>query len=229
MQRTLRTIIRRTIPGCNTKIRCFSEAATVNKRIVFGSRNQGKITEFGALLKDEAVTLLSWNDFDHPFSVNEDGETFWENAFKKAETTARITGEVSIADDSGLEVDYLNGKPGVFSARYAGPEASDQENNLRLLRELQGVPRSQRGARFVCAIAICAPDGTGEWVEGECRGSITESPRGEQGFGYDPLFFSPALGKTFAELSQEEKNRISHRAQAVSKLRPLLRRYLRDG
>jgi len=201
----------------------------VKKRVVFGSRNQGKIREFRALLKDEAVTILSWNDFDHPFSVNEDGETFRENAFKKAGITARITGEVSIADDSGLEVDYLNGRPGVFSARYAGPEASDEENNLRLLQELQGVPLSQRGARFVCAIAICTPDETGEWVEGECRGYITESPQGEQGFGYDPLFFAPALGKTFAELSHEEKNRISHRAQAANKLRPLLRRYLRGG
>jgi len=201
----------------------------VKKKVVFGSRNQGKIREFRALLKDEAVTLLSWNDFDHPFSVNEDRETFWENAFKKAETTARITGEVSIADDSGLEVDYLNGRPGVFSARYAGPTASDEENNVRLLQELKGVPLSQRGARFVCAIAICAPDGTWEWVEGECRGYITELPQGEQGFGYDPIFLAPELGKTFAELSHEEKNRISHRARAADKLRPLLRRYLREG
>ncbi len=201
----------------------------MKKKVVFGSQNLGKIREFRTLLKDEAVTLLSWNDFDHPFSVNEDRETFWENAFKKAETTARITGEVSIADDSGLEVDYLNGRPGVFSARYAGPTARDEENNARLLQELQGVPLSQRGARFVCAIAICAPDGTWEWVEGECRGYITELPQGEQGFGYDPIFFAPELGKTFAELSHEEKNRISHRARAADKLRPLLRRYLREG
>ena len=201
----------------------------MKKKVVFGSRNQGKIREFRTLLKDEAVTLLAWNDFDHPFSVNEDGETFWENAFKKAETTARITGEVSIADDSGLEVDYLNGRPGVFSARYAGPTARDEENNVLLLQELNGVPLSQRRARFVCAIAICAPDGTWEWVEGECRGYITESPQGEQGFGYDPIFFSSELGKTFAELSHEEKNRISHRARAADKLRPLLRRYLREG
>jgi XTP/dITP diphosphohydrolase len=201
----------------------------VKKHLVFGSQNQGKVREFHALLKDENVALLSWNDFDHPFSVNEDGETFWENAFKKAETTARITGEVSIADDSGLEVDYLNGRPGVFSARYAGPQANDEENNVLLLQELNGVPLSQRGARFVCAIAIYAPDGTWEWVEGEYRGYITESPQGEQGFGYDPLFFAPELGKTFAELSHEEKNRISHRARAADKLRPLLRRYLREG
>jgi XTP/dITP diphosphohydrolase len=201
----------------------------MEKRVVFGSRNQGKVREFYDLLKEEAITLLSWNDFDHSFSVNEDGKNFWENAFKKAETTARITGEISVADDSGLEVDYLNGRPGVFSARYAGPNASDEANNVHLLKELHGVPLSQRGARFVCAIAICAPDGAWDWVEGECRGYITESPQGDQGFGYDPLFFAPGLGKTFAELSHEEKNRISHRARAVENLLPLLRGYLRKA
>ena len=216
------------MPVCPTK-GCFSEASTVNKRIVFGSRNQGKIREFRALLKDEAITLLSWNDFDHPFSVNEDGKTFWENALKKADITARITGEVSIADDSGLEVEYLNGRPGVFSARYAGPEASDEENNLRLLQELQGVPRSQRGARFVCAIAICAPDGTGEWVEGDCPGSITEAPRGEQGFGYDPIFYLPDLDKTMAELPPSIKNQVSHRGQAARKAYQVLERIRRDS
>jgi XTP/dITP diphosphohydrolase len=199
----------------------------MTQRVVFGSGNQGKVREFQTLLKKEAITLLSWNDFDRSFSVTEDGKTFWENAFKKAEATARITGELSIADDSGLEVDYLHGRPGIFSARYAGPNASDNENNSRLLRELQGVPLSQRGARFICAIAICAPDGAWEWVEGECRGYITESPQGDQGFGYDPLFFAPDLGKTFAALGHEEKNQISHRARAVDKLRPILREYLR--
>ncbi|MFH0811770.1 MAG: XTP/dITP diphosphatase [Pseudomonadota bacterium] len=195
------------------------------KKVVLGTRNQGKIAEFRTLLAGEKLTLLSWKDFDHPFLVNEDGKTFWENALKKAELTARITGEVAIADDSGLEVDFLKGRPGVLSARYAGPEASAVEKNAKLLDELKDVPPPQRGARFVCALVIYAPNGRWEWMEGECRGMITDSPRGKHGFGYDPLFLIPELGKTFAELGPEVKNRISHRAQAVNKLRPLLERF----
>jgi XTP/dITP diphosphohydrolase len=197
----------------------------MGKKLVLGSRNPGKIKEFHALLKGETLTLLSWRDFPYPFSVKEDGKTFQENALKKAKTTARITGEIAIADDSGLEVDFLDQQPGILSARYAGPEASEEDNNAKLLRELKGVPPSKRGARFVCAIVICTPEGNWDWVEGECRGIITESPRGEQGFGYDPIFFVPELGKTFAELSPEEKNRISHRARAMDKLRPILKKY----
>ena len=198
------------------------------RAVVLGTRNQGKLNEFKALFSKEALILHSWKDFDHTFLVNEDGKTFWENALKKAEITTRITGEVSVADDSGLEVDAISGRPGIFSARYAGPEASDGENITKVLGELRGVPSSQRGARFVCVLVIFAPDGRWEWVEGECRGVITDSPRGQSGFGYDPIFLVPELGKTFAELDQEEKNRISHRAQAVNKLRPLLKKYLSD-
>ena len=201
----------------------------MGKKLVLGSRNLGKIKEFQALLKGENLILLSWQDFPYPFSVKEDGKTFQENALKKAETTARITGEIAIADDSGLEVDFLNQRPGILSARYAGPKANEEDNNAKLLQELKGVPLSKRGARFVCAIVICTPEGNWDWVEGECRGIITESPRGDQGFGYDPIFFVPELGKTFAELSPEEKNRISHRAQAVEKLRPLLKKYFPEG
>jgi non-canonical purine NTP pyrophosphatase, rdgB/HAM1 family len=197
----------------------------MTKKIVLGTRNQGKIAEFRALLADEDVALLSWKDFDYPFSVVEDGKTFWENALKKAELTARITGEVSVADDSGLEITYLGQRPGVFSARYAGPDAGDEENNLKVLKELEGIPLFERGARFVCALAIYSPDGKWDWVEGECKGLIIDSFRGGNGFGYDPLFLVPDLGKTFAELSQEEKNRISHRARAMEKLRPLLKKY----
>ena len=197
----------------------------MTKKIVLGTRNQGKIAEFRALLADEDVTLLSWKDFDYPFSVVEDGKTFWENALKKAELTARITGEVSLADDSGLEIAYLGQRPGVFSARYAGPQARDEDNNTKVFQEMRGVPLSERGARFVCAIVLYTPDGAWEWVEGESPGVITESPRGSNGFGYDPLFLVLDLGKTFAELSQEEKNRISHRARAMEKLRPHLKKY----
>jgi len=197
----------------------------MGKKIVLGTRNAGKVAEFQRLLADEDIVLLSWRDYDYPFSVVEDGNSFWENARKKAELTARITGEVAIADDSGLEVRYLNGKPGVFSARYAGPEATDEENNAKLLQQLKGVPEDKRQARFVCAIVICSPSGEWEWVEGECWGIIAEVPRGENGFGYDPVFLVPEMGKTFAELSPEEKNQISHRSRAIEKLRPLLGKY----
>lgn len=198
----------------------------MKKEMVFGSWNQGKAREFEALLGEEEIRLLSWKDFDYPFSVEEDGTTFRENALKKASVTAKITGAVSLADDSGLEVEYLQGRPGIFSARYAGPAAQDAENIAKVLEELQGVPGAHRKARFVCVIAICTPEGQCKWVEGECGGVITEAPRGSQGFGYDPIFLVPELGKTFAELEPEEKNRISHRAQAVHKVRPLLREYL---
>ena len=197
----------------------------MTKKLVLGTRNQGKILEFSAFLADEDVTLLSWKDFDYPFSVVEDGKTFWENALKKAELTARITGEVSLADDSGLEITYLGQRPGIFSARYAGPQASDEDNNIKVFQEMRGVALSERGARFVCAVVIYAPDGKWERVEGECPGVITESPRGRKGFGYDPLFLVPELGKTFAELNQEEKNLISHRARAMERLHPLLKKY----
>jgi XTP/dITP diphosphohydrolase len=195
------------------------------KKIVLGTKNKGKLSEFKALLADEDITFFSWRDYDYSFSVIEDGKTFWENALKKAELTARITNEVSIADDSGLEVQYLNQCPGIFSARYAGPNASDEENNLKVLKKLENVPLIERGARFVCALVIYSPDGKWDWVEGECKGLIIDSFRGENGFGYDPLFLVPDLGKTFAELGQEEKNRISHRTRAVEKLRPLLKKY----
>jgi XTP/dITP diphosphohydrolase len=194
--------------------------------IVVGTRNQGKLKEFESLFSQDTLMLRSWKDYNQDFDLTEDGNAFWENAFKKAEITARMTGEVSIADDSGLEVDALSGRPGIFSARYAGQKASDEENIAKVLGEVATVPLSQRGARFVCALVIFAPDGRWEWVEGECRGVITDSPRGRAGFGYDPIFLVPKLGKTFAELSPEVKNRISHRAQAVNKIRPLLEKYL---
>ncbi|HPD60453.1 MAG TPA: XTP/dITP diphosphatase [Thermodesulfobacteriota bacterium] len=197
----------------------------MTKKLVLGTRNQGKLAEFQLLLAGEDITLFSWNDFDYPFSVVEDGKTFWENAYKKAELTARITNEVSIADDSGLEINYLDQRPGVFSSRYAGYHASDEDNNTKVLQEMRGVPLSERKARFVCAIVICSPDGKWDRVEGACSGVIIESFRGKNGFGYDPIFLVPDLGKTFAELSQEEKNRISHRARAIEKLRPLLKKY----
>ena len=202
------------------------QSMPMSEDVVLGTNNQGKAREFQALLGSEEFSLLSWKDFDKPITVVEDGETFLENAMKKAEETARVTGLLAIADDSGLEVDYLKGAPGVYSARYAGAEATDQDNYEKLLEELKEVPDEQRVARFVCVIAVCSPDGTKDWVEGECRGVITDAPRGGQGFGYDPVFYFPALGKTFAEISAEEKNQVSHRAEAIRKLRPVLKKFL---
>jgi len=198
----------------------------MKKTVILGTRNRGKVREFQDLLGSEEFTLRSWQDLSQPVSVVEDGKTFLENALKKARITAQVAGEIALADDSGLEVEFLQGRPGIYSARYAGPEATDEENYRRILAELNGVPDEQRGARFVCVIALCTPDGKEEWVEGDCRGFITEAPVGEQGFGYDPVFFYPPYGRTFAQLSTEDKNRVSHRAEAIRKLRPVLSKYL---
>jgi XTP/dITP diphosphohydrolase len=162
--------------------------------------------------------------------VEEDGETFAANAAKKAREVAAAAGLPALADDSGLEVDALDGAPGVRSARYAGAGHDDAANNRRLLAELAGVPTARRTARFRCAVALADPRGplgdTVEIREGACAGVILESPRGHNGFGYDPLFLYPELGRTFAELSLEEKGRLSHRARALAAMLPVLRAYL---
>lgn len=172
------------------------------------------------------VRILSLTDFPSVLPVEEDGRTFLANALQKARAVARDTGTLTIADDSGLEVDYLQGKPGVCSARFAGEGASDAENNRKLLRLLDDVPPSQRGAAFRCVIAIVDPHGKESWVEGACSGVIGDSEKGTQGFGYDPLFVIPALGKTLAELPLEEKNRISHRGKALAALKAVLKDFL---
>lgn len=169
------------------------------------------------------VQVLSLTDLLPLPPVTEDGRTFRENALKKARGAARHTGIVAIADDSGLEVDYLRGEPGVRSARFAGEAASDADNNRKLLQCLAGVPPAQRGAAFRCVIAVVAPQGQEAWVEGTCKGVIGEQARGTQGFGYDPLFIIPELGKTLAELPLEEKNRISHRGKALAALKEVLK------
>lgn len=172
------------------------------------------------------VQILSLTDFPSLLPVEEDGRTFLENALQKARAVARHTGRLTIADDSGLEVDYLQGKPGVCSARFAGEGASDADNNRKLLQLLDGIPASQRGAAFRCVIAIVDPTGKESWVEGACSGVIGDSEKGRQGFGYDPLFVIPALGKTLAELPLEEKNRISHRGKALAALKAVLKDFL---
>ena len=194
--------------------------------IIIATSNQNKLKEFKALLKDYKVSLLSLKDFPQIPAVVEDGKSFYENALKKATTVARCTGKLTIADDSGIEVEALGGKPGVYSSRFAGEDASDEENNARLLKELQGIPPDKRGACFKCVLVIAKPEGETAFVEGECRGTIIEELRGHYGFGYDPLFLVPEYNKTFSEITPEEKNKISHRAKALQKLLKLLPNYL---
>lgn len=193
-------------------------------RIVLASKNRGKIREIGHLLEDMPVELLSPDTFEGMPAVTEDGLTFLDNALKKAKQVSEYTGEIALADDSGLEVDFLDGRPGVHSARYSGEHATDADNNSKLLKELAGVPPEKRGAGFVCALALHYPDGRHESFEGRWRGIIHDAPLGTGGFGYDPVFYLPEYGLTVAQLPLDEKNSISHRARALDKLR----RYLQD-
>jgi XTP/dITP diphosphohydrolase len=195
--------------------------------LVMATRNPGKIREIKELLQDLGVTLLSLADFPHLPEIPEEGATFAENAAAKALAVARLTGFPALADDSGLAVDALGGAPGVFSARYAldrtAPDPpTDADNWQKLLEELQDVPWSQRGARFVCEIALAWPDGRLLRARGECRGVIALKPRGEMGFGYDPVFWVPEYEATMAQLGPAIKNRISHRARALAALKDLL-------
>jgi XTP/dITP diphosphohydrolase len=184
--------------------------------IVLATRNEGKVKELRRVLGDFAIDLRSLNDFGPIPEAVEDGDTFDENAYKKALFTARVLGLPAIADDSGLVVEALDGAPGVYSARYAGDNATDAENTQKLLREMAG--QTNRKAAFHCVISIAVPSGPALTYEGKCEGTITTEPSGSDGFGYDPVFFSPELGKTFAESSIEEKNRISHRGRALQEI-----------
>jgi XTP/dITP diphosphohydrolase len=188
----------------------------LDRPIVLATRNTGKIREFKRLLGDFPVEIKSVKDFGPLPPVVEDGETFEDNAVVKARQTARILGLPAIADDSGLEVAALGGAPGIRSARFAGDKASDNENNLKLLDALKGA--GDRTARFVCVLAIAVPRGPALLYEGVCEGCITEEMQGNNGFGYDPVFYYPPFGKTFAELSADEKNRVSHRGKALAEL-----------
>lgn len=197
------------------------------RTLVVATRNKKKLRELAALLADLPVQVVDLGAFPGAPEVEETGATFAENARLKAVAAARYTGHWAVADDSGLEVDALDGRPGVWSARFAGPGATDDDNNKLLLKLLEGVPPRRRRARFRCAIAIASPEGE-TWVdEGVCEGVITDGPRGEGGFGYDPLFLVPELDRTFAELPPEEKNRISHRARALALARKRLVRLWR--
>ena len=189
------------------------------KKIVFASRNRGKIKEIQEMLRGSRVSLFSLEDYPDLPEILEDGNSFLENALKKARTIAELTGETVLADDSGLEVAALHGAPGIYSARYAGEESSDTSNILKLLNDLRGVPPAGRKAFFRCVLILCRPDGRYETFDGCWEGRITEAPAGQNGFGYDPVFYLREKGVTVAELPAEVKNRISHRAQAVAKLK----------
>ena len=196
--------------------------SSASRRILLATRNGGKLQEVRDLLSDLPVEIVSLADFPDAPDVAEDGFTFRDNALQKARVFARWSGRMALADDSGLEVDGLGGRPGVWSARYAGEGANDDANNRKLLGELVGVPTERRTARFRCVLALVHPDGR-EWVvEGSCEGRIASEPRGKQGFGYDPLFLVTELDKTFAELGPQIKNRTSHRAKALQEMRAIM-------
>ncbi len=194
--------------------------------------NQGKVAELRALLALHLdlsrISLLTPRDWPSALpEVSEDGVTFAENALLKARALANATGLVALADDSGLCVDALGGRPGIYSARWAGPEATDSDRNMHLLSEMHDVPMEQRQAHYVCAIALAAPDGQFATAEGVCSGLILVEPAGDGGFGYDPLFLLPQFQRTMAELTAEEKNRVSHRAKAITKIASALADLLR--
>lgn len=190
---------------------------TERQLLVLASRNAGKTGELRGLLKNFPVELKNLGDFGSIPPVEEDGTTFDKNAYKKAAFTAKVLGLPTLADDSGLEVDALGGLPGVHSARYAGPNASDTDNSAKLSSEMKG--KTNRAATFVCVISIAVPLGMALTYEGRCEGLIAEAPAGENGFGYDPLFYYPPLKRTFAQLSVEEKNQVSHRGKAMAQLK----------
>jgi len=187
------------------------------KPIILATGNRGKIKEFNELLSGFDIDIKSLLDFGPIPPIIEDGQTFEDNAYKKAHETAKVLGFPALADDSGLVVEALKGEPGVRSARYAGDQATDRENNLKLLQAMEG--RDNRKAAFECVIAIAVPWGPALIYEGRCEGEIAAEPSGSRGFGYDPIFYYPPLNKTFASLSLAEKNRVSHRGRAMSELK----------
>jgi len=190
--------------------------------VLLATSNLHKLDEYRAIFSDLPVRLLSLRDIHMASEVEETGSTFAENAELKARTYAHMSQMLTLADDSGLEIDALNGAPGVYSARYLGGETSYEERFRVILERMKDLPLDQRSARFRCVIALAEPSGTIQSVEGNVEGVIADYPRGTHGFGYDPIFLLPELGKTFAELEPEYKNRISHRARAARLARRLL-------
>jgi len=191
--------------------------------IIIATGNRHKVAEINDILADLNIKVIPMTDFpQHPKTV-EDGKTLQENAAKKAKEAAAFFKKWALADDTGLEVDYLNGDPGVYSARYAGDGCTYDDNNRKLLTALKDAPKDKRGAQFRCVIAVSSPEGETTFAEGKIFGIITEHLAGDKGFGYDPVFFVPEQNKTFAELNADVKNKISHRAQALQKMKEIIK------
>ncbi|NLZ28336.1 MAG: XTP/dITP diphosphatase [Firmicutes bacterium] len=195
------------------------------KKLIVATYNEGKAAEIRDILAGLPLEIVFLKEVEGAPVVVEDGENFTDNALKKARQISTFCGEITLADDSGLEVDALGGRPGVKSARYAGADADDLQNNLLLLEELKEVPQERRGARFTCVLAIVSPDGIAEIIEESCQGTIASAPRGERGFGYDPLFIFEGGELTFAEMGSKKKNMVSHRGKALRRLRPVIERF----
>jgi XTP/dITP diphosphohydrolase len=198
----------------------------MENKIIFATGNEGKMREVREILADLGMEILSMKEAGVSMDIVEDGITFEENARIKARAVQKATGALVLADDSGLAVDYLNGEPGVYSARYMGEDTSYVIKNKSIIDRLKGIEGSARSARFCCAIAAVFPDGSEAVTEGIIEGVIAESPSGEGGFGYDPIFYLPERGMTTAELSAEEKNSVSHRGNALRKMKPLIKDWL---
>ncbi len=196
-------------------------------QIIFATGNADKMREIREIMADFPVEILSMKEAGITAEIVENGRTFEENAVIKAETIRNLTGKLVLADDSGLEIDYLGGEPGIYSARYMGEDTSYHVKNAALIGRLEGVPDEKRTARFVCAVAAAFPDGTTQTVRGTIEGIIGYQEEGENGFGYDPIFYVPSYGCTTASLPPEEKNRISHRGNALRKIRPVIAEWLK--
>lgn len=183
--------------------------------ILIATNNFGKVKEIKEILDISKIKILTMKDFPPLPKIVEDGKTYQENAFKKARKTSEYTGKICLADDSGLEIDYLKGKPGIYSSRWGN---SDEERINKVLKFIENVPKNKRNAKFVCAVVLVFPNGKIYMVKEECKGIITFNPKGEHGFGYDPIFLVPEYDKTFAELGDKIKNRISHRGKAMRRM-----------
>ena len=197
-------------------------------QVIFATGNMDKMREIREIMADCKVEIVSLKEAGINADIVENGSTFEENAMIKAQTIRDLTGKLVLADDSGLEIDYLGGEPGIYSARYMGEDTSYHIKNASLIERLEGVPDEKRTARFVCAVAAAFPDGTVKTVRGTIEGIIGYKEEGENGFGYDPIFYVPEYGCTTASLPPEEKNKISHRGKALRAIRPVLARWLAD-
>jgi XTP/dITP diphosphohydrolase len=194
------------------------------KKIIIASNNVDKIKEIRCIFGDNLFCFLTLKDIGFEQKILEDQNSFQGNALKKASLIMNVTKQLTLADDSGLEVDILNGQPGVYSARFSGTNATDEENNKKLLKLMEGVPMNERRAQFRCVVAVVSPDGRSFIAEGVCPGKIGDKARGNNGFGYDPIFIPQGFNRTFAELEDHEKNKISHRSIALKNLKDIMLR-----